>query len=103
MPAISVRTNAAPGSNFAGSENSRSASGALNVSRTAALALGITPGTLLKRDAMFNVELPVSVLHSLFRRFRQQKTEGQTNHEDGGAHNGRAVRYLFEGCPGQAR
>src|SRR5437660_9570197 len=57
MPAISVRTNAAPGSNLAGSENSRSARGALNVSRTEALALGITRGTLLKREAMFNVEL----------------------------------------------
>src|SRR5258705_11693658 len=60
MPAISVRTNAAPGSSFVGNTNSRSARGALNVSRTEALALGITPGTLLKRDWMFNVELAPS-------------------------------------------
>src|SRR6266487_2726451 len=60
MPAISVRTNAAPGSTLVGSQNSRSARGALNVSRTEALALGITPETLLKRDWMFNVELAAS-------------------------------------------
>jgi len=34
--------------------------GALNVSRTQALAFGIAPGTLLKRNAMFNVELAAS-------------------------------------------
>src|SRR6266571_4982513 len=91
MPAISVRTNAAPGSSFVGNENSRSARGALNCLRTEALALGITPGTLLERDWMFNVELPVSILHSLFRRFRQQEPDEKSDDGDARGHKARGL------------
>ncbi len=59
MPAISVRTSAAPDSIFEGNGKSRSVRGASNRSSTEALAVGITPETLLEPDATFNVELAV--------------------------------------------